>query len=350
MKKIVTFTLLLCMVLALAACTPEQTPDPKEDKYAEAYELLEKRDYEAAYALFVELGDYKDAAKEAAYFRYIPTAHIIECVSDEEQDTINYTVTLNDQNLPIAVVEEYASGSKHTCNITRNELGDVTRRECSNTDGTTTLYVATYDANGNLLNEMITDIDGNTSEFNYIYNEKGQLFKVVTTNAPTYYLSCTYTYDDEGREFEILYVYEDGNITEKNTSDADGKLLKKTWIEEDDDVYSVNDYKYDEKGRLVEILFTEEGEYGGFRKVTYNDKDQLVTEHVYYTFGYEYKNNYEYDEHGNATKTTYTDVVDAYSEITESTYKLVYLPFEFNEKEWVDLCDSTHCWDVTHFQ
>jgi hypothetical protein len=101
---------------------------------------------------------------------------------------------------------------------------------------------------------------------------------------------------------------------------------------------------------LVEILFTEEGEDGGFRRVTFNEKDQMLTEHVFYTFGLEYTNNYEYDEHGNVIKTSYTNPDKTVGDdITESTYKLVYIPFEYTEEEWQAICDATQCWDMTHW-
>ena len=78
------------MILSLSICASvfaacdfkkDSEVDPKDEKYQEAYALLEKRDYEAAYALFAELGNYKDEAKEAAYFRCMPTGHRIEYVS-----------------------------------------------------------------------------------------------------------------------------------------------------------------------------------------------------------------------------------------------------------------------------
>ena len=56
--------------------------DPREEKYTKAYELLESGDYEAAYALFVELGDYKDATKEVAFFRYMPVSHSITLIRE----------------------------------------------------------------------------------------------------------------------------------------------------------------------------------------------------------------------------------------------------------------------------
>jgi YD repeat-containing protein len=358
LTKILTLIIAVIMcVSAFAACAGGDTSaDENETKYLEAFEKLEAGDYEAAYALFTELGDYKDAAKEAAYFRYMPTNHHLEYISDNESDTVTYKVTLNDKNLPSTIIEEYASGLKHTCIFTYNEFGHVARRECSDTEGTTTLYETTYDENGNLVNETLTDKDGNVSKFDYTYNEKGEMVKIVPTNAPDYYISCTFTYDAEGREIKATYEFEDSseNSFEETTYNEDGKILKKTWFSESGELYSVDDYKYDEKGRLVEVLFTELGEDIGYRKITYNDKDQMLSEHIFYTFNFEYTNSFEYDEHGNAVKTTCSSVDSmsgetiTYSDVTDSEYKLVYLPFDYTEEEWTEICDSTQCWDLTH--
>ena len=100
---------------------------------------------------------------------------------------------------------------------------------------------------------------------------------------------------------------------------------------------------------MVEILYTEDGEEAGFRKSTFNDKDQMLTEHLFYTFGYECTINYEYDAHGNAIKTTYPNPDSTVgNDVTESTYKLVYLPFAYTEEEWTEICDSTQCWNWNH--
>ena len=61
----VVLIVVMCMSF-LVACKENEN----EKNYQQAYELLESKDYEAAYDLFVELGDYKDAAKEAARFHY----------------------------------------------------------------------------------------------------------------------------------------------------------------------------------------------------------------------------------------------------------------------------------------
>jgi hypothetical protein len=289
MKKLVTFTLTACMAFSFAACNPtNSSADPKEKKYTEACALLEKRDYEGAYALFAALGDYKDAAKQTAYFRYMPTSHYVDCNDNGEEEHITYTVTLNEQNLPQTVVEEYDTGFKHTCTITHNEFGLVTRRECSDTEGETTLYVATYDANGNLTHETITEADGTVKEFDYQYNENGQ--RIYFTD---YSYSYTYTYDAEGKEIKIVSESSEGVRIEENTYNADGNLVKKTWASEDGTVDVIYNCVYDEKGRLTEMLFTEHGEERSRRRIAYNDKDQIITEHVFYyvDINYEYTYN-----------------------------------------------------------
>ena len=348
--KLLTFLLaaLLC-VSAFAGCAANKN----EAKYQEACDKLEAGDYEAAYALFTELGDYKDAAKQASYFRYIPVSHYTEYTSDDENGTITYTVTLNDQNLPATVVEEYSDGFKNTCTYTYNEFGFVMRRESSDTEGNTSSYEATFDARGNVITVTRSYSDGTVGTLECTYNDKDELIKVVTNNMPIYYYdSYTSTYDAEGREIKVVFDYQGEISIEETTYNEAGKILKKTWSYEDGEVYSINDYIYDEAGRLVEIRFTEEGEDGGFKKTTYNEKDQMITEHVFYTFDHEYTNNYEYDEHGNIVKTTYerTSSEDGlYQDVTESTYKLVYLPFDYTEEDWIDVCDSTQCWDSTHW-
>ena len=182
MRKLCKFFALLT-VLTLCLAVLASCASSNKAKYRKAFDMIEAGKYEEAYALFLELGDYKEAAKEAAYFRYMPTSHYVECSSEEGDEIITYTVTLNDKNLPATVVEEYSTGFKHTCTFTHNEFGHITRRECSDTEGTI-LYEATYDAKGNRLNETITEKDGSVRKFDYTYNEKDQLVKVATTNLP----------------------------------------------------------------------------------------------------------------------------------------------------------------------
>ena len=155
----------MCVSVFVACSQGDTSVDENEAKYLEAYEKLEAGDYEAAYALFSELGDYKDSAKEAAYFRYIPVSHRIEYTSDDESGAITYTITLNEQNLPATVVEEYSDGFKNTCNYTYNEFGLVTHREGSDTDGNISLFEATHDARGNILTSKRTYEDGTVSMF-----------------------------------------------------------------------------------------------------------------------------------------------------------------------------------------
>ena len=76
----------------------------------------------------------------------------------------------------------------------------------------------------------------------------------------------------------------------------------------------------------------------------------MITEHVLYTFDYEYTNTYEYDENGNVVKITYdrtSDTEGVFHDVTESAYKLVYLPFDYTEEEWTDVYYSPLCRDST---
>ena len=70
-KLLAFFLAVIMCALSLAACSkppPANDPDvdKRQTKYLEAYDKLEQGEYVSAYELFVELGDYKDAAKEAA--------------------------------------------------------------------------------------------------------------------------------------------------------------------------------------------------------------------------------------------------------------------------------------------
>jgi hypothetical protein len=75
----------------------------------------------------------------------------------------------------------------------------------------------------------------------------------------------------------------------------------------------------------------------------------MITEHVVYAYGYEYTSSYEYDEHGNLIKEIYTTPSsEDCDDVIESTYQLVYFPFEYTESDWEQLFDTTQCMDSSH--
>ena len=97
-KKI---TRIFTAILALLACVSLFTGcanDKKAKKYSAAYEKIEQGDYAAAYALFSELGTYKNSENELAKFYYMPTAINSTSVYSvgEEPETESVVVTFND--------------------------------------------------------------------------------------------------------------------------------------------------------------------------------------------------------------------------------------------------------------
>ena len=97
------FIKLLALSIAAIMCTSAFTACSlgNASKYRQAFELTEQGDYESAYALFTELGDYKDAAEEAAKFRYVPIKETAEFISPEGTRIENLVISLNENNLDI---------------------------------------------------------------------------------------------------------------------------------------------------------------------------------------------------------------------------------------------------------
>ena len=79
-KFAVILSVLLVFVCLLNSCQPSDSLDEaaSEEKYQEARELLANGDLAKAYKLFTELGDYKDAKKEAARFHFVPTKTVFK--------------------------------------------------------------------------------------------------------------------------------------------------------------------------------------------------------------------------------------------------------------------------------
>jgi ketosteroid isomerase-like protein len=323
--------------------------DPREAMYEEAFALIGEKDYESAYALFVELGDYKDAAQQAAYFRYIPTYHYEYYTLLGEEVIVTYSVTLNEWNLPAVVVETYVSGEINTCTYTYNDFGKVTRRECVDEEGATILYVAEYDENGNLIAETVNNAFDEVSRFEYTYNELGQCVRCdVETENDWYYNYYAITYDEEGREIKIVYAYDDSNAIEEAVYDEEGRILKTVSYSDDSEERSENLHYYDENGRLIKVVFMFAGEELGYREISYDENGNMIKDRVCYDYGYDHTNEYEYDENGNAIKSTACVTGEEEKDYTLSEYAFVYIPRSFTEKEWDNVEESIFCYDPPH--
>ena len=130
---------MLALLIAALMCTSALTACSlgNASKYRQALELTEQGDYEAAYALFNELGDYKDAAEEAAKFHYIPIKETAQLISPDGTRIENLVISLNENNLPYQCIKTGENGYQHTCLYSYTAGNQLMKITCSATDGTT---------------------------------------------------------------------------------------------------------------------------------------------------------------------------------------------------------------------
>ncbi|MBE6931665.1 MAG: hypothetical protein E7463_15455 [Ruminococcaceae bacterium] len=256
----------------------------KLEKYETALALLEEKDYEGAYPLFLELGDYSDAADYAADFFILREGTIVQydmlykSGGGHEQgtrhetserlahdmrgwlmwrerfapeDPENWTVRTETQwsdngcllhqtvtSIPDGTVTTYEcdpAGNVIAAAVEDSETGEITRTEYENVfwdsgilrqqtqtfdDETITGH---YDETGRLLSEDISNRWGNFQDV-YTYNEHGN----VTQRRRYEYMGEGFTELSPEVYSGDDYVWEygeDGNVCRHEHYDPDGTLL-----------------------------------------------------------------------------------------------------------------------------
>ena len=334
-KLLALFLALIMCALSLAACS-KQPPaaDERETKYLEAYEKLEQGEYAAAYEIFVELGDYKDAAKEAARFRYVPVSYVGQYSGEDAAPNETATITLNKNNLPEKCLISYDDGTQHTCTYTYNENGRLISIACSDPEGDLVTYETVYNANGKLEKETYRYFDGYAYTYEYTYDDQGLEIKSTVSDTDGYHLVNEYFYDDKGNMVKIAgendnsvfsfdYIYNDNNrLVKVIERDAEGNA---TWVE---------DYLYNEQGKKLKVSYTYEDKEVEFAEYAYDEKGRLITHRYHDTVsGYTRLSEYTYTADGR-TEHFNIKVPDEYDDTQELIHKLVYIPFEYAEEEW----------------
>ena len=134
MKKFFILLLTLSMIFCFVACTnptPDNTPDgtpdntpvvtPEETKYNDALAKIEAGEYEEAYALLLEIGDYKNAQQMLASFRYVPTTltHI------NEEGITSVVFSYGADNLPLHIDVTTPDGNQHTTDCVYDKNCDL---------------------------------------------------------------------------------------------------------------------------------------------------------------------------------------------------------------------------------
>ena len=300
MKRIISTVLCLLMLFAscvsIVSCGAEN--QKKADDYATALAKIIDRDYEGAYALFEQLGDYKDSKKYLENFYYMPTWTSFNL--SNKSGTID--ILYNEFNLPVEEIS-HREDMERTTEFEYDEFGNVVK-QIAIINGESSSYTYVYNETGYYDYAHYVGADGSECTYEYTYNEDGY----KTTETYSDYLEngyvCTFTYDENnnliGMAFEVSGEIYSVDIT--YTFDENGYITKKV-SNYSDGVEEILEYTYDEEGKKTKCVFE-----------AYDDS---VT-----TF------DYTYDDNGNLIKTTSTDA-DGAKQTVEHRYELMYLPLGY---------------------
>ena len=339
------FALLLALVMCVAsfASCGEPEVDPKEEKYEQAYDLLETGEYENAYALFTELGDYKNAKVEASKFRYVPTKYSKSYIDGEDSGSSTFVISLNENNLPKEIVETRVDGYKHTCVFTYNEKGKIVNVSCTDTDGDTMGYVCTYDEKGNIAKEVFTEKDGAVNTYEYTYDAEGRLIKYAVSDDLSDDLTYSYTYDEDGRE-DVCVIINEGEKTIRNAIyDENGNIVRAISKDESGNVVSEEQYEYNAAGNRTKAVLINGGKILATFEYTFDEKGQPIREYSMYGSEFYFSYDYSYDANGNRIKSV-CKYGQSYEDTLDVEFKFVYIPFEYSDEEWKNLVEKTENW------
>ena len=278
MKKIIAFFVLACLLCtSLASCGFYEN----KVKYNTAKAYIEKREYEAAYQLFKDLGSYEDSAESVKRFRYVPIS--IKWYVDGEFNE-GATVSYNKNNLPTQVVlldDSYEGGIECIIDYTYgsngkpiksvwvdqddgyteiveyeyNSAGVLTKEIYTGNSGRKNITEYVYDNNGKLIRCNTEDYEGDKYVTDYTYSSNGNLIKESLTYPSGYWERWNWTYDTYGNVAEEVYEDKYGKET-KTYAYQDGRLIR-TIVTEDNVRKETREYLYDESGNMIKETITD---------------------------------------------------------------------------------------------
>ena len=404
MKKILAAILVLSITLCLVGCdlvgkffgNADEVFDPeKAEKYERALALINEKEYEEAYAIFKELGDYKDSAMHLSRFHSIP-------VAGSEYEHVGYGgekiflfIEFNDINLPIKVVardlkeniigsisffynEQYnlvkkLDDSGDSITITEYEYDEKGILRKKNTKSSSSTYTNeyiydergnlieytyttdlgeryfdkyTYDSNNNMIRHVYEGHNGYGNSESYEYDNDGNLIKEFycsdLTGVP--YTMNEYTYDSAGRllmrsSFDLYGDPSTPHYTKKYIYDEFGKLVKMTYGNYGGSYVGIVEYSYSGSGNLYKIQGseTDNGELVEQDSYTYSyDNSNRMTKEVHEFNGITVSTRYSYDKFGNMCEIVTEDSGLQKKSSTWLNYQLMYFPFDMSDEEFYD--------------
>lgn len=277
MKKIIAFTL-LTIILICSGCSKfvlmPQTNDELDPTYIKACDALKEGDYDTAYTLFTQLGDYKDSKTHLSYFAYLP----VEIIAEDDgmgENIVYFQTVFTYDNYGRLLSEEgkYTNdegpgySEKHTYNEagqTYNEAGQLIKTEAISEAGFSTLTFE-YDDSGFLVKRVGCTDGANVGGITlYTNDENGRCVEAkmmsylgIDTenyqNSTPYHTDTTvYTYDAQGNCTKSVSNYGDGQITCTAEYNENGLPTVINSFESEDYISSTL-FEYDDKGRCTKI-------------------------------------------------------------------------------------------------
>ncbi len=363
----------------------EQYDIEKEKRYNEAFELIDKGDYNAAYKIFNTLGNYKDSEEQSTRFQYIPVKRLISCDNVE----IVGEITLNENNLPIQIANRYETNKrifdfaydergnliqkavsteyeKTVYDYTYDEQNRLTKEICTFSNGHVNIFYYAYDTNGQLINETCEFYDGsvkitdyqydsfgkltqervkyssdtytNETRYDYIYDASGNLIKQVQTTQDGAQITFDFVYDTNGNLLRRVHnLYNGAQAIYECAYDANGNLIQEVYIETNGEKY-VYDAVYDADGNMIEGGYTAQGADREVYRRAYYKGDKLVKD--VYT---DSVSNYTYDEQGNIIKKSLSKSQGEDLSI-EYEYKFVYVGYDIPQEVEQRIDDVRNDW------
>ncbi len=359
LKKAALITLAVAIVLVAAMGLGWHFALRDLTYYNRAKEHLERQEYQQAYDVFHQLGDYKDSKAYCQAFDWI-------VVEEYNKDTYGVGRTIR-YDMDGTILSVTAGGEKREYThdkqgrpvkvVTRNMLGDVVEK---------TVY--SYDDEGRQLSAITTDADGQKEmEFLDAYDKNGNhtrdYYATYQYGRVKNSIEYLYEYDENGNQLrKYMELYENGKLEkiDEDVYDSQGNQLRDYYIRyEDGEVVSSWEYSYtytfDGEGRVQEMFRTDEEDdwknktvytydarsnviaeeeyyYSTYSKkyslsetrtYTYDDQDRMLSSREETSWGTVFLYNYAYDDQGNETLKEYTYIRETDGKTITTGYKTV---------------------------
>ena len=212
----------------------------KEAKYKKAFELIGDGEYQEAYDIFEELGDYKDSADHLGKFRYVLVEGFGRDVTTGEKITYE-EYFLNENGLHEKTVRHIYEDKEVVRNCTYNEEGRLVKDVYTYEGKCITTIDFSYDKNGNLTKQISTDFEGRQRSLTYDYDKNGNLIKKTDIRHPDYGVPVG---------LGGAAIISDWNETVEYSYDKYGNVIKETSTNTNGNVSTI-EYSYNLLGKVT---------------------------------------------------------------------------------------------------